>query len=75
MDYSIKQLRQKTKEIIDIAESGQSVTITYRGRKKAKVVPLEKKREKTRIGFGMWSDRGNITDSSEYVRGIRMSRQ
>lgn len=46
MNYSIKQLRQKTKEIIDLAENGERIFITYRGKKKAMVVPIAKNIEK-----------------------------
>ena len=71
MMYSIKELRQKTKEIVDLAENGRNIVITYRGNKKAKIVPLQSKHEKTNLGFGIWSDRADITDSSDYVKSIR----
>ena len=74
MKFSIKELRQKTKEIIDLVENGNSVVITYRGNKKAKVVPLKTNFEKTNLGFGMWSDRNDIPDSSAYVKSIRKGR-
>ena len=74
MIVSIKELRQKTKEIIDLVENGNSVVITYRGNKKAKVVPLETNLTKTNLGFGMWSDRTDIEDSSNYVKSMRKGR-
>lgn len=74
MKCSIKQLRQKTKELVDLAESGEEIIITYRGKEKAMVVPLMRQIEKTNIGFGIWSDHLEIKDSSEFVRKIRKSR-
>ena len=74
MIVSIKELRQKTKEIIDLVENGNSVVITYRGSKKARVVPLKSSFSKTNLGFGMWSDRTGIDNSSEYVKSMRKGR-
>lgn len=74
MEYSIKELRQKTREIVDLAESGQSITITYRGKKKAKVVPLYEDIGASKAGFGMWSDREEMQDSSKYVQTVRQGR-
>ena len=74
MNYSIKDLRQRTKEILDIVDHGEPVTITYRGKKKAAVIPLERRAEKSDIGFGMWADRDEIGDSAEHVRHLRAGR-
>ena len=55
-------------------ENGNSVVITYRGNKKAKVVPLKTNLETSNLGFGMWSDRTDIVDSSDFVKAIRKGR-
>ena len=74
MDYSIKELRQKTKEIIDLVEDGKTITITYRGKKKAKVIPMSKQVPKTKVGFGMWADNSLVSDSCKYVEKLRRGR-
>ncbi len=74
MDYSIKELRQKTKEIIDLVDQGKSITITYRGQRKARVVALDRRPTKIKIGFGMWSDNLELRDSSAVVRETRRGR-
>ena len=73
---SIKHLRQHTREILDLAEIGNEILITYRGKKKAKVVPLSiGKKTLEDTAFGIWADRKDIEkDSKEYVFNIRKGR-
>jgi len=73
---SIKHLRQHTREILNLVDAGNEVIITYRGKKKAKVVPLSV--GKKNIGdtaFGIWSDREDIEkESKEQIRKMRTGR-
>ena len=73
---SIKHLRQHTREILDLAETGNEILITYRGKKKAKVVPLSvEKKTLQDTAFGIWADRKDIEkNSKEYVQKIRKGR-
>ncbi len=41
MEISAKELRQKTRLLLDAVERGEEVTITYRGRARARVVRME----------------------------------
>ena len=76
MICSIKELRQKTSEIIELVESGEEVIITSRGVKKARLLPLEvKANSKAKdAAFGMWKDRDDMEDSAAYVRELRKGR-
>jgi len=40
MEISAKALRQKTRLLLDAVERGEEMTITYRGRARARVVPM-----------------------------------
>jgi len=61
---SIKHLRQHTREILDLAETGNEILIIYRGKKR-----LED------TAFGIWADRKDIEkNSKEYVQKIRKGR-
>ena len=62
MEISVKQLRIQPGRIISQAESGQEITITYRGKPRAKIVPLVSARDINPGGvkdelFGIWKDR------------------
>ncbi len=74
MEFSTKELRQKTKEILDLVDTGEQIIITYRGKKKAKIVPISLGESKGKTGFGMWKDNPDIQDSSDYVRKLRKGR-
>ncbi|RLD12154.1 MAG: type II toxin-antitoxin system prevent-host-death family antitoxin [Chlamydiae bacterium] len=73
---SIKHLRQHTREILDLVDAGNEVLITYRGKKKAKVVPLSVgKKMFENTAFGIWSDRDDFNENSKkHVRNIRKGR-
>ncbi len=73
---SIKHLRQHTREILDLAEIGNEILITYRGKKKAKVVPLSVGNKTLKdSAFGIWADRKDVEkNSKEYVQKIRKGR-
>ena len=71
---TIKELRQKTKEILDMTDLGEEVLITYRGQEKALVSGIERVKKKSRIGFGMWADRDDLGDAGSYVQGLRKGR-
>lgn len=63
-----------------MVESGNTITITVRGRPAAKIVPLDHvpdEKEKTEdelLAFGMWKDREDMEDPSAFVAELRKGR-
>ncbi len=56
---------------------GEEVTITFRGKPLAKLVPIDNKNEAGKSAdelFGIWKDRKEIDDVASYVREIRKGR-
>ncbi len=72
MVISIRQLRTSTKEILSAVTRGEEVVITNRGKACAKIVTAEtKKTLKDHPAFGMWKDRKDMKNPSEYVHNMR----
>jgi prevent-host-death family protein len=79
MKISAKELREKTRLLLDAVERGEEVTITYRGRPRARVVPLGKSLNTVEGArenelFGLWADREDLADPQAWVRTLRQSR-
>ncbi|MFC1821275.1 type II toxin-antitoxin system Phd/YefM family antitoxin [Thermodesulfobacteriota bacterium] len=78
MKATAKDLRYKTKEILDAIERGEEVLITYRGKERAKIVPVSEKRERTgeegNSIFGIWHDNETVSDVNAYIDVIRGGR-
>lgn len=76
MKVSTKELRTRTKLVLDAVARGEEVVITYRGKVRAKMVAAGEKR--TGIGgdelFGIWGDYDKTTDVEAYVDQIRRAR-
>lgn len=81
METTAKDLRTHAKRILEAVERGQEVTITHRGKARAKLVPVrpEKRTAKARARelplFGMWKDRADLQDVAAYVRRLRSGRR
>ena len=81
MEISAKALRSRMRETLACLDRGESVTITYRGKPRARLVGIESESETTpRSGgnfpaFGMWSGRDDLTDVDTHVRGLRKGRR
>ena len=77
MKVTTKELRIQPGKIIDHVVGGQEVTITFRGKELAKIVPLEKK-QKSSVDeesiFGMWKDRKDEESVEAVVRTLRKGR-
>lgn len=79
MNATVLDLRKNMKDVIAALNRNEKVTLSYRGRKKAVIVPCSDK-DQTGIAtadhsaFGMWQDRENIADVNEYVRTLRKGR-
>jgi prevent-host-death family protein len=78
MKATAKDLRFYAKELLESANRGESITISYRGKPYAKLVPIENdsenKDETPHTLFGIWSDHGAIQDIDEHVRQLRKGR-
>ncbi|MCZ6830125.1 MAG: type II toxin-antitoxin system prevent-host-death family antitoxin [Gammaproteobacteria bacterium] len=80
MKVTTKALRTRVREILDCLDRGEPVTITYRGKPRARLVNIEQDRKKfgSTTGefpvFGIWKDRDEIEDVNAYVRDLRKGR-
>jgi prevent-host-death family protein len=79
MKATAKDLRFHSRELLDTVKKGEEVTITYRGRPCAKLVPIDKelkkeKREKENELFGIWKDNEVVQDVKGYIRSLRKGR-
>jgi antitoxin (DNA-binding transcriptional repressor) of toxin-antitoxin stability system len=79
MKASIVDLRYRMKDVLRAIDRGETVTVLYRGKEKAQLVPIgSKKKPKMKVrnhpAFGMWADREDMKDPAAYVRKIREPR-
>jgi len=76
MKATAKDLRFRSKELIDSVARGEEVVITFRGKPCAKLVPyheLKNKKEENDL-FGIWKDNDTVEDVDGYVRNLRKGR-
>ena len=77
MIATAKDLRFHSKEILDTVSRGEEVTITFRGKPHAKLIPIEYTKHDeagSNAFFGIWKDNDNIKNVKDYVRKIRKGR-
>jgi prevent-host-death family protein len=76
MKATAKDLRFKSKELLDTVSRGEEVVITFRGTPCAKLIPYrEEHGDITEDGlFGIWKDNDVFQDVGEYVRELRRGR-
>jgi len=77
MKASILDLRRRMSSIIKALDQNQSITLTYRGHKKATIIPAKGKSAvnmRKHSAFGIWSDRNDLADVDAHVRKIRKGR-
>ena len=76
MAVSTKDLRYKTKQVLQSVKRGERPVITYRGHPIARIVPLSSSEKKAfrDIGFGMWKDRTDMKDVSQWLDEQRKPR-
>ena len=75
MFVTAKDLRFNISQLFDFLSKGEDITITYRGKPRAKLIPIQDdaKNEKTDIMFGMLKDDSSSID--EKVRSMRKGRK
>ena len=77
MKATAKELRFHTKEILDTVLRGEEVIITYRGKPRAKLIPIDhddNRNQSTSSLFGIWKDNKDVKNVEAYVRSIRKGR-
>lgn len=78
MNASVLDLRKNMKYVIAALDRNEPVTLTYRGRKKALIVPCEREHSRMKVSehctFGIWADRKDMEDVPAYVRTLRKGR-
>lgn len=79
MEVSTKELRIQPGKIIDQVVNGQEITVTFRGKALAKIVPLKNRiqtidKDEVSI-FGLWKEHDQIVNVEEYVRDLRKGRE
>lgn len=78
MNATVLDLRRNMKGVLAALNRHEQVTLTYRGRKTAVIVPCDQKPIQRPVSahpaFGMWADRTDLADVNAYVRGLRKGR-
>ena len=78
MKANIIDLRYRMKAVMAALDRGEPVTVLYRGRAKAQLVPVEMaskhRKPSSDAAFGIWSGRGDLADVAKYVRRLRQGR-
>jgi prevent-host-death family protein len=78
MRATAKDLRLKTREILAAVERGEEVIVTYRGKEKARIVPMAattSQKEGTEESlFGMWRTNDRVADVEAFMDDIRGGR-
>jgi len=76
MRATILDLRYRTKDVLKAVERGETVTVLYRGKPKARILPLSRKNAglDSEKAFGMWKSRKDMRDPSAFVRNLRRAR-
>ena len=80
MEITAKGLRNRVGEVLRCVERGETVTVTYRGRPKARLVGIEEfpgsetQDKALSPAFGMWKDRADLADVRAHVRRLRDGR-
>jgi prevent-host-death family protein len=77
MEVTTKELRMQPGKIIDQVRIGQEITVTYRGKPLARIIPYHSvlPEEETPGMFGMWKDRAKDSTVEEELRALRRGRQ
>jgi len=78
MKANMLDLRNRMADILRAIDRNESVTILYRGREKAVLMPVGGAKPRLSIkehkAFGMWKDREDMADPSDVVRSMRKGR-
>jgi len=76
MEATAKDLRFHSTELLNTVKRGEEVTITFRGKPCAKLVPIEDNEElieKNEL-FGIWENNNETEKVDKYLRNLRKGR-
>ena len=77
MKAGVVDLRYRMKDVLKAIDRGETVTVLYRGKEKARLTPVGEEKKGRLISqpaFGMWKDRADLKDVPAYVRQLRRGR-
>ena len=80
MNASIVDLRYNMKRVLRAIDRGETVTVLYRGKERAKLTPIaptpssRAPKTKDQPLFGLWKDREDLSDPASYLRHLRLPR-
>lgn len=79
MEVTVVDLRRRTKEILAAVDKTGSVTITYRGKPRAMLTAIRRRKLtvdeiRKHPAVGMWKDREDMKEPAAWVRNLRRSR-
>lgn len=79
MNATMLDLRKNPKRVLRALDGNERVNLTYRGKKKAVIVPYREKCQRQSASdhpaFGMWKEREDMADVEAFVRDLRKGRQ
>lgn len=76
MSVTVKDLRYKTRQVLNRVRRGDAPVITFRGCPVARIIPLSRsdKRVFKEIGFGIWRDHDQLQDVNQWLDEQRKPR-
>ena len=76
MEATAKDLRFHSTELLNTVKRGEEVTITFRGKPCAKLVPIEDNEEPIEKNelYGIWENNNETEKVDKYVRNLRKGR-
>jgi antitoxin (DNA-binding transcriptional repressor) of toxin-antitoxin stability system len=78
MNATILDLRRNMKGVIAALDRNERVTLTYRNRKKALIIPCDEEAgrlpAREHPAFGIWANRKDLEDVGAFVRNLRKGR-
>jgi len=81
MEITVEALKIQPDEIISHVGLGYNVTIMYKGKAYAKIIPFDDEDTETELDdsenelFGLWKDRSEVNDVALYVQTMRQGRK
>ncbi|HEY3825882.1 MAG TPA: hypothetical protein VGL82_15060 [Bryobacteraceae bacterium] len=81
MNATIVDLRYNMKHVLRAIDRGETVTVLYRGKERAKLTPIAPAsgggapKTKDQPLFGLWKDREDMSDPASYLRRLRLPRR
>jgi prevent-host-death family protein len=79
MEITTKQLRLQPGKIISRINIGQEIIVTYRGKPRAKIIPIDTPKpnldDSDNELFGIWKEKNDTGNVDQYIRNIRKGRK